>query len=298
MLDIHVKVTGSLIKVLFVSVITLFVLFASCKKDPPQPPVNNNPRDTTYVSATIQNPDPKVVLVEEFTGIYCYTCPLAHYIVADIIKDNPSRIAAANIHSRHYGIYSNPNVMGNLYDFRTYDADSIVTFLGGVFSVPSGAVDRKIFTGETGIISKNRALWESYVDEQLTQQVPVNIKISDSYDTNSRKLQIVVELNYVLNVTENNYLTVELVENDIVDKQYVDTAVVDDYEHQHILRKILTEFEGDFINTTLEPGRVYIRVFEYVLPAEWNNDNLEVIAFVHEKDDKWNVLQSGFKSLQ
>ena len=273
----------------------ILALSVSCKKE--KSPVTEPPAvptDTTYVSETVQTPQLKNVLIEEFTGVYCYTCPFAHEIVADIIATNPGRIAATNVHSHHYGIYDNPDVMGNLYDFRTEDGDSLVVLLGGVTSVPSGAVDRKIFSGETAIISQNRDLWEGYVNEQLMETVPVNIEMEAAFDSETRNLQVVVELNYLEDISETNFMSLILTENNIIDKQDTDTGIVEDYVHQHILRKILTAPEGNPITTILEPGRVYIRLFNYILPTDWNENNMDVIAIVHERDVRWDVLQTNF----
>lgn len=265
---------------------------SSCKKQQ-LPDLPKEPIDTSYIANSVVTKQLKHVLVQEFTGVYCYTCPSGHQAVADIIMANPGRISAMNIHSVFYGIYSNPAVMGNKYDFRTEDGDSIVSFLGGISSVPSGAIDMKIQSGETTILSTKRANWGDYVSDQINEMPPVNVEIESSLNSFNRYLRIVITLKYTEDVSENNYLTVAIVENNIVDKQYVDTVVVDDYIHQHILKKCLTLPKGSLIDASLEKGRVYIRVYEYFLPSEWNENNVEIVAYVHERDNSTNVLQAA-----
>ena len=288
----------------FVFTVVFFAIIAltGCDKDKPLPApasIDNAPKDTTFLSSTIQSPEQKIVLVEEFTGVYCYTCPATHQVVADMIDSYSGKIVVVNTHSTHFGIYSDPDVMGNQYDFRTQDGDSIVTLLGGVISLPSAAIGRKIHSGETTIISQNRDLWESYVAQEINETVKVNIDIANSFSTSNRKLQVVITLNYVQNVNETNFLSVLLVENNIIDKQLdSNLAVVQNYSHQHILRDYLTEYKGNQITATKEPGRVYIRVFDYTIPNDWNENNVEVIAFVHKG---WlssqDVLQATLSSI-
>ncbi len=282
--------------VVFISIVGL----AGCDKDKPLPapaPVDNTPKDTTYIGS-IQNPQQKTVLLEEFTGVYCYTCPATHQVVAGIINNYPGRVAAINTHSTHFGIYSDPSIMGNQYDFRTQDGDSAVIMLGGVISLPSASVDRKIQTGETVIISQNRDLWDSYVAEQLISSVSVNINISSEYVSADRKLQLVITLNYVQDISQTNFLSVLLVENNIIDKQLDGNSnIVPNYSHQHIFRDYLTDFQGNQITATREAGRVYIRVFDYTVPGDWNENNVEVIAFVHEIEVSKELLQAAVKSI-
>jgi len=286
----------SIFVAIFISTITLM----GCDKDRPLPaPEDTTPKDTTYLSSTVQNPQQKIVLLEEFTGVYCYTCPATHQVVADIIQLYSGKVATVNTHSTHFGIYSDPTVMGNQYDFRTQDGDSMVTLLGGVISLPSAAIDRKTHTGETTIISQNRDLWESFVAQEINEAVPVNIEIANSYSSSNRKLQVVITLNYVQNVSETNFLSVLFVENNIIDKQLDSNfAVVQNYSHQHILRDYLTDYKGNQITPTKEPGRVYIKVFDYTIPSGWNENNTEVIAFVHESGGSFEISQVAIKPLK
>jgi len=242
----------------------------------------------------VPSPQQKIVLLEEYTGVYCYTCPATHQVIAGIISLYPGKVIVTNTHSTSFGIYTDPDVMGNLYDFRTVDGDSVVDMLGGVISLPSGVVDRLVHPGETTVISQNRDLWASYVGQQLAEDVKVNIEITTNFTADTRNLQVVVTLNYVQAVNEVNNLSVLFVENNIIDKQQaVDFSVDSNYAHQHILRDYLTDYEGNEIAITKEPGRVYIRVYNYTLPLDWEQDNVEVIGFVHQQGASLEVLQGA-----
>ena len=249
--------------------------------------------DTTYLDA-IQSPQQKVVLLEEYTGVYCYTCPATHLVTAGILAAYPNKVIATNTHSTSFGIYTNPLVMGNLYDFRTVDGDSVVNMLGSVISLPSAAIDRKIHSGETRIISENRDFWQSYVAQQLSGDVKVNIRLDADFTFETRNLQVIVTLNYVEDVNIANYLSILLAENNIVDKQLMaDLTVNDLYSHEHIVRDYMTDFYGEKITVSKEAGRVYVRVFNYTVPEEWDEDNLDVVVFVHEQGASKEIFQAA-----
>ncbi|MBL4651701.1 MAG: Omp28-related outer membrane protein [Flavobacteriales bacterium] len=270
----------------------------SCIYPPTTNTTDSEPKDTTYIITNIPATQQKVVLLEEFTGVYCYTCPLGHMVTDSLIDEYPDQLAVLNIHSTYYGIYDDPNVMGNAYDFRTADNDTIVSMLGGIISVPSGAIDRTIANGENQIITQKRYRWREYFQDRISEIPPVNIAIVTDFNDTTRNLQVVVTLTYTEAQASANYLNLVITEDKIVDKQYVDTVVVNDYEHPHILRDVLTEVRGEPINTTIEVGRVYIRVFNYTVPENWNTQNIELVSFVHAKESFWSVLQAATQKIE
>ena len=111
-------------------------------------------------------------------------------------------------------------------------------------------------------------------------------------------MKSLVRLDFVENISEDVWLNVAITESHIIDKQLDGSTIVDDYSHEHILRTMLTDHKGELINTTKEPGRVYIRVFDIDIPDSWNEDNVEVVAFVNKKDGTMDVFQSAKKTIK
>ena len=275
------------------------LFFITCTEQPDLTlKIENFTVDTTYIDSEIPATQERILLVEEFTGVYCYTCPLAHHKVDTIKMLYPNKVAAVNVHSKFFGIYDNPNVMGNAYDFRTEDSDTVVSMLGGVLSLPSGAIDRTIYSGETSIISKQREFWKDYAAQAIQEPVNVKIDLHTEFNASSRQLKVVVKAHYLNNISTDNYIGVLLTESNIIDKQFVDTVIVPNYSHEHILRDYLTNPKGDLINNDTERGQVIVRVFYYNVPATWNENNVELIAFIHEKGSNWKVLQTNKKMIK
>ena len=288
----------------FLILLSILLLLLGCSKDddsivtpnstssPIENPLLAFNTDTTFSDLNIA-PQSKVLLMQEFTGVYCYTCPLAHTITANLIQMYPNRIAAMNVHSHFYGLYDDPAVMGNLYDFRTFDGDTIVSMIGGVFSVPSAAFNMTIQPGESKITSYLRDNWIGYATNELNGIPRANVEIATTFNASNRNLKIVIKYHIQENISENLYYNVALVENKIIDKQFVDTVVVDNYSHEHIFRDALTDPKANFLASSPSQGEVFIKVINYTVSSNWNENNIEIISYIHEKDIKWNVLQTA-----
>jgi len=274
----------------------------SCKKEPGtgtgapgMDNLYNYSADTVFHNNFSFRDQDRNVLIHEFTGVWCYTCPLAHDTVAKIINLYPDRVFALNVHSHYYSIYDDPAMMGNLYDIRTLDGDSIVNMLGGVVSVPSGSIDMTVMPSESSIINFNRWNWVDYVDGHLAANPnpDVNVEVVTEYDSTTRNLKVISRYHIKSGSSDPVYYSIAIADNGIVDKQYVDTAVVEFYEQKHILRDYLTNPRGDFMATQAVKGDIFIRTNYITVPLDWNQNDLEVIAYCHNSGTDFTVHQSN-----
>jgi hypothetical protein len=112
--------------------------------------------------------------------------------------------------------------------------------------------------------------------------------VTSVYSASTKQATITVRVAYTTAVTNDQLLTVALLENEVVDAQEleaIDTAdVALNYVHQHVLRDIITAPVGDAMlsdKPTKTAGQVYERVFVYDLPSTvLNPDNCRIVAFV------------------
>lgn len=248
----------------------------------------NSVSDTTYVESPAATPESKIVLIEEFTGVRCPNCPQGHDIIANIKSANPNKVVSVSLHPI--------NSLGAPYsfsvqDFRSPKAQSLFDYLGQIGLEPAAGIDRKIFGGESKILlDKNK--WTNYVNQELTATTPVNIMLDKSYDSTNRELTIVVELHYTSAVTEQNKVTVMLLESDIVTAQLDGTEIDTFYNHKDIMRDVISDTQGDLLTATLEQGRVIRKVYKKVLDALWKPENMFVLAYVHEFQNSKVVYQA------
>lgn len=286
---------------IFISLfITALLFFGACKEVPPY--IDFTPKstdtsltDTTYVETPVESPQQKNVLIEDFTGASCPNCPKAQRIIDTISMNHPGRIVPVSLHPT--GITLTQPHPGSPYDFRTKAAADIMNFLGSPIGLPTGAINRVHFSGEKdALVSYNK--YAGYANDQLAASAPVNLYIENTYVPTTRYLKIKITMKYTAATTEENFLSVELIESGMVAPQSDGQTIDTNYVNNHVLRQMVTPVFGQQLNASLVPGRVFIREYSLTLPADYNADNVDVVAFVHEKINSKQVLQVQKKAIK
>lgn len=258
----------------------------SCKEVGPA--INLSETDYETYLGTPQSPDDKVVLIEDFTGAACVNCPDAHEAIALAIAANPTQVLAI----AEYNYFGDPLYLDQ--NFLTDEAEALDDdYLGPVVGHPASFMDRVDFSDD-GYLAEPPTNIVSYTNDRLSVVPPCNIVLSKVYDAISRELTLTVTIDYTSDVSVTNHLSVSLLESGIIAAQITDAGEVEDYEHNHVLRKMLTYYSGDNLPEENVAGRGYIFTYSYILDDDWNADNMSVVAFVHnfEADDK-EVLQAA-----
>lgn len=258
--------------------------------------------DTTYLVA-VEKADAKTVLIEEFTGASCTNCPDGHEKVKAIQAANPGRVIAVAYHTYFPGPIFQPvneyKGIVSAYDFR----DSMATDIGkGIYgslnSIPVGGIDR-VLSGGTDAAKRqiSRDNWASITNSRLTQAASANLHLSSSYDAAKNEVALLIKVAYTKSVATKNALTIGVMESKIIDAQKFPDETVDNYEHNHILRKLLSNYSGNSIIDSIsvkEPGRVYEYKLKFTPSEKWKLENCTIFAFLsnNEADNK-EVLQAA-----
>jgi hypothetical protein len=285
-------------------------LLMACKETPPYinlTPSNVN-ADTTYIVQQIPAAQASSVLIEDFTGVRCPNCPNAQTEATNLMNNNPGRVHVVTIHPLNllnslttpFSIPIRGDKVSNKYDFRTQAGKEIFSLIGITNALPRGAVNRKLFSGET-----ERAIdyqkWAAYVNAELTKNTPLNIDLNCFY-TPQDSIAIELTLTYTEALSDSNYLTVAIIENDLKDVQERQTGVTTVYDtayiHEHVLRAVVTDFYGDLLKATLVRGRVFKKTLLYKRDPNWNKNHLKIIAFVHGNTTIKNVIHSKEAEIQ
>ena len=186
-------------------------------------------------------PTPRGVLLEEFTGIHCGYCPQGHAIAAamETFHHEVSVIAV------HAGYYADPN--SDEPDFRTA-AGTYLNDHFGISGYPSGLVSRHNFGTEAEpsyVLS--RSTWSPWAKELMAETAEINIWAQAQYDGATKKLAIDVEGYYMNPEHEdvNTYrLNVAIVQSRILGPQN-GAAMGNKYVHNHMLRMYVTPVKGE-----------------------------------------------------
>jgi len=252
--------------------------------------------DSTYTSTPIPTPQAKNVLLEDFTGVHCDNCPNAQHEALKIINSDPDRVVVVAVHSSDFSI---PGV-GGFPDFRTTHGNDLYVAMGNPGSEPWGAIDRKVL-GSTNQILEGYAQWSALIssEQETTPGVNLNV-ISKSFDPSTGTLSMKVAATFTQSYSVPYYMSVDITETGIKgkqqtgdDKTYPPTGVNDSFTFAHVLRKMMSPWNGFKIASAPQAGQTYRVRFSTVLPSNWVADSCKVVSFVHQWADpgKKNVEQ-------
>ena len=221
---------------------------------------------TTTSTASIEIFIPKrKVLFEDYTGTWCGYCTamLGRIDEMESITDD---ISVVSIH------------VGN-DPFAFPDAQVLIDHFEVIF-IPTGYQDRQYFYGDA---------WPAeFVTDYASLEVPVTISLASSIVGN--ELSVNVDILSEENMAGYN-IAVFLLEDGLIANQAntsntdVDSPYyqlgnpIPNFVHNDVLRASLTDVFGDPINET-EAFTEFNKTITYLVPSEYNLDNLSLVAFV------------------
>lgn len=267
-------------KIIYLLFLSCSFLLTNCSEIPPE----INPIDPNIGGGQGQQ---RNVLVEEYTGVRCVNCPAGSEALQTLIGIYGERLAVVSFHA---GFFS-PPYPESQYDFRTPDGNSLLSFLGEPLGYPAAVVNRRLFSGEPRL-QIGQGLWAGYIAEEIVIAPRVEIDLQTTYDTINRQLDITVDLTVIESlVGEEIKLSIALTEDDIADAQLTPQGKQLDYIHKHVLRDMITNFDGNLLTETLSVGAKVSRTFNYTVSSDWDAAKCKIIAFVSLGGGSKEVLQ-------
>ncbi|MBI1224429.1 MAG: Omp28-related outer membrane protein [Bacteroidetes bacterium] len=230
------------------------------------------------------------VIIEEFTGVRCVQCPAGSAFIQDLLAIHGEQLVAVSIHAGDFS----PPYSASQYDFRTEEGDQLLSYLNEPFGYPSASVDRKLFPGKSSL-QLGQGDWAGSIASELEIAPKVRIAIEPSFDAGTRKLTADVTLYIDQAISDADVrLSIMLTESEIHDLQLKpgSSSPVPDYTHRHVLRDMLTSYSGDPITETLSQGAEISKSYNFTMPAEWKEENVEIVAIVSLAGASKEVLQA------
>ncbi|MBC8410883.1 MAG: Omp28 family outer membrane lipoprotein [Rhodobacteraceae bacterium] len=220
------------------------------------------------------------VLVEDFTGHKCQNCPEAAEELHNLQSVHGNNLIGVAIHAGYFAI---PNASTAPYlttDFRTEGGTIIHDFFAPE-GYPVGMLNRTDYPNNH---LKNHQNWGTSIYALMTQTPQLGICLNESCET------INVSLLGLENIESPLKLVVCITEDHIVDWQTVEgKGNIADYEHNHVLRKIITNPMGDDIGSlSLNEEKSYS--LSYTLEESWIKSNCNIVAYVYNENTK-EILQ-------
>ncbi len=273
-------------KVLLI-LLSLTIAFSSCKKsDSENPQPEPPPPDTTGTGGgggggitTVPASFTQKVLLEEFTGAWCTTCPDADYKRDQVVSTYPGRIVAVAVHQT--------------------DGMSISTLYNTLFSnfnmnTPSGMINR---TPSLGNVSLTASQWMTNSTSALAKTAKSGVAMTSS--VNGTTANIEVHAGFKETLTGNYNLTVYLVEDSVTgsgsgfnQSNAYNTSngspfyglgnPIVNYKHNRVVRKVLTSNLGDVIPVDkLVAGGEFVKTYSIDISV-YNQSRLYVVGFVNK----------------
>jgi hypothetical protein len=247
------------------------VLFAACK-------------EKTITIPTL-SAGKRRVLVEEATGVRCVNCPTGARLLTDLREHTygDSNLVVVSIHCGGGGNsgYSKP-WPNSKYDFQTTRGyDMVNNHIAVPDGFPESAIDRHK-VDDAWFFSPVQ--WPGIIGDEFKQDYGLDLFVKTAFDATSRQLSVTVNIAPGQSQAYENHLSVVITQDSIYDVQLdgaVDTHTPINYWHNHVFRDIITETGGDLITERLISGALVTKTYTYTLPADWDEKQCHVVAFVH-----------------
>lgn len=239
------------------------------------------------------------VIIEDFTGHKCSSCPGVASAVHSFVETNPERFYDVAIHSGPLGALdlffqstSSPHYTNVFYNDEGL---SIGQFLG---SMPG-----TVFIGNPKItisrIKQNNDLCTTPAslntigNNAINSSLKVNIQAATNYYPSTRGLFLHTEIDKLdQTLSDNLYSVVYLVEDSLVAYQTVSGSDIPDYVHRNIMRGCLDKkpFGQKLGASSLNANGKYYLNYAYKLPDQYAIDNMHLLIYVYDKSTN-EILQ-------
>lgn len=240
--------------------------------------------DTFYIGS-VPSAAVKKVLLFDVTGVRCNNCPKAAVLAKSLASSNSGRVEVVALYPKTPMSLTYP--WSGFDTMSTIEADQIATAMGGITSLPLGAVDQVAYNGSKLL---NISDWGAAVTAQLAKTSPINISIKSVWKSADGKARVEIKAFANAALTANYKWVVAITESGVKSKQSDQDApggVVDDYDHEHALRGVVGSALGSDINTAaVSAGYVREKHFYVVPKAKWNAANCDVVVWVYNADTK------------
>ena len=236
----------------------------------------------------------KTILIEEYTGHKCSNCPNGARIIENIYETYCDHIIILAYHPFNQD-FTSPNESGPLStDFRTTEATEIAEEFG-FWGFPSALVNRinsgKFFQPFEISSEIHNLLFDS---NNNTIAPDLDINISFNKNSNSTPFQINIEIEKLNDLNGNYKLAVVVSEDFIISGQYDGDELIENYEHNHVLRNSVNSTWGESIAFT---DTIIYKSYDLTNPNTINDiSNCSIIAYVYDEETK-EIIQASKKNI-
>ncbi|MFT6165405.1 MAG: hypothetical protein ACJAV5_000346 [Vicingaceae bacterium] len=240
---------------------------------------------------TVTSPDnslQRFAVLEEFTGHTCNNCPDGARRIEQLVGVYGDQLIPIAIHASNQ--FAVPYTTGDKYrsDHRVEGGHGEIYLNDlNIGALPQGIVSRSTRRGSQ--INQ----WESDFLAIKDDRPIASLKINSFYSGSDTLVRVQIEVEWLIASTETYNLQLHLLESNIIDWQMDGALDVPDYNHKHMLRKVVNGTYGK----ELKPVAVgEIEKIQYIttFKSAFKPDNMEVVAFVFNSDpSSYEIIQGN-----
>ncbi len=232
------------------------------------------------------------VLIEDYTGHKCNSCPFAAVIAHDIEVANPDRAFVSAVHT-------GPNGAGNLQavsqpifveDFTCDEGEAIGVYFGvnwpgsPFFGNPSGTVSR--VDGGSGAPVSQPSTWSTIAANLLSaNDLKVNLQSEANYFSSTRGLFVHVEAEVLDQALTNELrMVVQFHEDSMVAPQAYPGFDSLTYVHKDVMRGCI---DGRAFGQALDASRLgengkYYFDYSYKVPDKYDAEHCHLLIYIRD----------------
>tara|TARA_B110000503_G_C7165149_1_gene421505 strand:+ start:2459 stop:3391 length:933 start_codon:yes stop_codon:yes gene_type:complete len=240
---------------------------------------------------TVTSPDNSLLrfaVLEEFTGHTCNNCPDGARRIEQLVGVYGDQLIPIAIHASNQ--FAAPYPSGSKFrsDHRVEGGygDIYLNDLN-IGALPQGIVSRSTRRGSQ--INQ----WESDFLAIKDDTPLASLKINSFYSGTDTLVRVQIEVEWLTNSTETYNLQLHLLESNIIDWQKDGALDVPDYNHKHMLRKVVNGAYGKQLKPAVAGD---IEKIQYITAfnSKFKPENMEIVAFVFNSDpSSYEIIQGN-----
>jgi hypothetical protein len=269
--------------------ISMAIMVWSCKES--EPPIDFGKPGTILLSqghnvlasSEVPAADYRGILIEDLTGVRCVACPNAAK-EAKSIKENEGNNPVVIL-----GLYTtDPKSLTfpftNFEDIRTETAQLIgANIYNFSNTLPAGGVNRKVFSGESSE-KIPYAVWNNKASSFSDEKAIVNLAIEQNKKDDSTYVFTCTSV-FTSTPEETPFLTLFLVEDDILHPQKNTSGTDSSYIHNHVVRYAITPYNGMPLTVenseAIQEGSEIEVVWQVQIPENIDMSKAGLVAFIN-----------------
>ena len=244
---------------------------------------------TVIVEGGIVEPTGKTVLIKDFTGARCVNCPAAAEYVHNVQQQlDKEHIFIMSVHA---GYLAQP--IGQFPDFLTEEGTA---WYGSNSSNPLFSVDHVALTdGNTLYVEQI----DVPVATALAEDQSFEIMLLPRYDETTRHLEVEARAVSLVDMDGQFYISVCLVEDNIIGWQTVPGGVDKEYVFHNVLRGTLNGAYGDlFEDIHVDYNEMFYFNYSTEINTDFNADECYLMVYVYDKSQSDKILQTAVKKIK